>query len=181
LQIWDLRRGDDDDDRTNPHGRGLRSLVFSALLEFNYLKAPMGFLSLFIGPALLIGIVPSIAIEYGRLMLHAPALAGGSRIVTPVVFLVLGAIAFWLGRSLLAVTWNNLGHLHYTLVLPIFVVVRELLRAAAEKFRGRPMTPEQLDRRRSPDLDRVARWRTRGSLPLAAASPCRGHPQLVPK
>jgi hypothetical protein len=86
LRIWDLRRGDDDDDRTNPHGRGLRSLVFSALLEFNYLKAPMGFLSLFIGPALLIGIVPSIAIEYGRRMLHAPALAGGSRIVTPVVF-----------------------------------------------------------------------------------------------
>jgi hypothetical protein len=181
LRIWDLRRGDDDDDRTNPQGRGLRSLVFSALLEFNYLKAPMGFLSLFIGPALLIGIVPSIAIEYGRLMLHAPALAGGSRIVTPVVFLVLAAIAFWLGRLLLTVTWNNLWHLHYTLVLPIFVVVRELLRAAAEKFRGRPMTPEQLDRRRSPDLDRVARWRTRGSPPLAAASPCRRHPQLVPK
>jgi hypothetical protein len=42
LRIWDLRRGDDDDDRTNPHGRGLRSLVFSTALEFNYLKAPIG-------------------------------------------------------------------------------------------------------------------------------------------
>jgi hypothetical protein len=42
LRIWDLRRGDDDDDRTNPHGRSLRSLAFSAALEFNYLKAPIG-------------------------------------------------------------------------------------------------------------------------------------------
>ncbi len=100
LRIWDLRRGDDDDDRTNPHGRGLRSLVFSAALEFNYLKAPIGFLALFVAPALLIGIAPSVVIAYARLILHAPALAGGSLIVTPVVFLVLAAVAFWIGRPL---------------------------------------------------------------------------------
>jgi 3',5'-cyclic AMP phosphodiesterase CpdA len=148
LRIWDLRRGDDDDDRTNPHGRGLRSLVFSAALEFNYLKAPIGFLALFVAPALLIGIVPSIAILYGRLMLHAPALAGGSPIVTTVVLLALAALAYWLGRPLFAVAWNNFWHLHYSLVLPIFVVVRELLRAALEQLRGRSVTPEQLDRGR---------------------------------
>jgi hypothetical protein len=39
LRIWDLRRGDNDDDRTKPHGRGPRRLAFSAVLEFNYLKA----------------------------------------------------------------------------------------------------------------------------------------------
>jgi 3',5'-cyclic AMP phosphodiesterase CpdA len=148
LRIWDLRRGDDDDDRTNPHGRGLRSLVFSAALEFNYLKAPIGFLALIVAPALLIGIAPSVAIAYGRLMLHAPALAGGSLIVTPVILLVLAAVAFWLGPPLFAVAWNNFWHLHYSLVLPIFVVVRELLRAAAERLRGRSITAEQLDRSR---------------------------------
>jgi 3',5'-cyclic AMP phosphodiesterase CpdA len=148
LRIWDLRRGDDDDDRTNPHGRGLRSLVFSAALEFNYLKAPIGFLVLFVAPALLIGTAPSIAIAYGRLMLHAPTMAGGSLIVTPIAFLLLAALAFWLGRPLLAVAWNNFWHLHYSLVLPLFVVVRELLRAMTEKFRGRSMTVEELDRSR---------------------------------
>jgi len=69
---------------------------FSAALEFNYFKAPIGFLALFVAPALLIGIAPSIAIAY------APALAGGSPIVTPVVCLVMVAIALWLGRPLFA-------------------------------------------------------------------------------
>ena len=39
LRIWDLRRGDNDDNRTSPHGRGLRSLVLSTAVEFNPLKA----------------------------------------------------------------------------------------------------------------------------------------------
>ena len=143
-----MRRGDDDDDRTNPHGRGLCSLVFSAALEFNYLKAPIGFLALFVAPALLIGIAPSVVIAYGRLMLDTPALAGGSPIVAPVVLLVLAAIAFWIGRPLFALARDNFWHLHYSLVLPIFVALRELLRAAAEKFRGRSVTAEQLDRGR---------------------------------
>src|SRR5262245_17586107 len=71
LRLWDLRRGDDDDNRVSPHGRGLRGLVFSALLELNYLKAPLGFLALILGPALLVGVAPSIAVTYGRLLLHA--------------------------------------------------------------------------------------------------------------
>ncbi len=72
MWIWDLRRGDDDDNHTNPHRRGLRSLVFSAALEFNYLKAPIGFLVLFVAPALLIGIVPSIAVAYALVPGHGP-------------------------------------------------------------------------------------------------------------
>ena len=145
MRIWDLRRGDSEDDRTSPHGRGLRSLVLSAALEFNYLKAPLGFVAIFVVPALLIGIAPSIIVSYARLMLHAPVLAGGSLIVTPAVFLVLSAIALWVGRPLFAIAQENFWHLHYSLVLPIFVVLREVLRAVVEKFRGRAMTAEQLD------------------------------------
>ena len=168
MRIWDLRRGDDDDDRTNPHGRGLRSLVFSAALEFNYLKAPIGFLVLFVAPALLIGIAPSIAVTYARLLFHAPALVGGSLIVTPLVFLVLAALAFWLGRPLFAAAWNNFWHLHYSLVLPIFVVVREVLRATIEKFRGRSITAEQLDRGRRGCAVIAALLFAGGGLALAA-------------
>jgi 3',5'-cyclic AMP phosphodiesterase CpdA len=168
LRIWDLRRGDNDDDRTNPHGRGLRSLVFSAVLEFNYLKAPIGFLALFIAPALLLGIIPLVLVDYGWLMLHAPGLAGGGLIVTPIVLLVLAAAGLWLGRPLLRVAWNNCRHLHYCLVLPVFVALRELLRAAAEKWRGRPMTAEQLDRGRRICAVIAALLFAGGGLALAA-------------
>ena len=65
--IWNLRRGDSDDNRTSPYGRGMRSVVLSAALEFNYLRASIGFLALIVGPALLVGIAPSIAFSYGRL------------------------------------------------------------------------------------------------------------------
>ena len=146
----------------------MRSLVFSAAVEFNYLKAPIGFLVLFIVPALLIGIAPSVAIAYGRLVLQAPALAGGSLIVTPIVLLVLAAVAFWIGRPLLAAAWNNFWHLHYSLVLPIFVVFRELLRAAAEKFRDRSLTAEQLDRSRRLCALIAALLFAAGGLALAA-------------
>src|SRR5215472_2722386 len=62
MRIWDLRRGDYDDDRTNPHAHGLRSIVLSALLEFNYLNASITFLALIIGPALLVGLAPSVVV-----------------------------------------------------------------------------------------------------------------------
>ena len=35
MRIWDLRRGDADDNRTSPAGGGLRSVILSAALEFN--------------------------------------------------------------------------------------------------------------------------------------------------
>jgi predicted phosphodiesterase len=147
-RIWDLRRGDDDDDRNSPHGWGVRRLVVSALLEFNYLAAPVGLLALFVAPALLIGIAPSIAISYGGLILHAHSLSDGSLIITSIVLAFLVVIALWIGRPLVAITRNNFWHLHFSLVLPIFVVVREILRAAGERSRGRSTTAEQLDRDR---------------------------------
>ena len=64
--------------------------------------------------------------------------------------------------------WNNFWHLHYSLVLPIFVVFRELLRAAAEKFRDRSMTAEQLDLSRRVCALIAALLFTAGGLALAA-------------
>jgi 3',5'-cyclic AMP phosphodiesterase CpdA len=148
LRIWDLRRGDADDNRTNPHGRGLRSLVFSAALEFNYLKAPIGFLAIFVAPALLIGVAPSLVVVCGHLLLAAPTILGGGAIVASVAFLILAALALWIARPFLRLALENLWHLHYSLVLPIFVVLREILRAAAERLGGRSITAESLDRRR---------------------------------
>src|ERR1700755_2257655 len=70
-RIWDLRRGDIDDDRMSPYAGGLRSVVLSAILEFNYLMAPIGFFALIIGPALLVGIAPSVVATYGHFLLQS--------------------------------------------------------------------------------------------------------------
>jgi hypothetical protein len=113
----------------------LRGSVFSAALEFNYLKAPIGFLAIFVAPALLIGIAPSLVVACGHLLLAAPAILGGGAIVASVAFLILAALALWIGRPFLALALENLWHLHYSLVLPIFVVLREMLRGGRRKTR----------------------------------------------
>jgi predicted phosphodiesterase len=148
LRIWDFRRGDDDDNRTSPVGGGLRRVLVSAALEFNYVKAAVGFLVLVIGPALLVGIIPSIAVTYGRLKFDAVASAGYSPITAVILLLVLVAVALWIGRPLLPKALENFWHLHYTLVFPVFVAVREILRSIAENFSGKAATAEQLDRNR---------------------------------
>lgn len=147
-RIWDLRRGDDDDNRASPHGRGVWGLVFSAALEFNYVKAAIGFLTLIVGPALLVGIAPSVVVTYARLKLHAASLVGSSPIAALVFLAILVGVALWICRPLLALSVDHFWHLHYTLVFPVFVALRELLRAAAERFQGRSMTPQKLHRRR---------------------------------
>src|SRR4051812_35061959 len=115
LHIWDLRRGDDDDNRTSPHGRGLGRMLFAAALEFNFLKAAIAFLALIIGPALLLGLIPSVVFTFGRLKLHAATMAGNSPVVALVLLAVLVAVALWLGRPLLALAVDHFWHLHYTL------------------------------------------------------------------
>src|SRR5215467_5742964 len=64
--LWDLRRGDAEDDRSSPHGRGWMRMIFSAALEFNYLTAPITFLLLIAGPALMVGLVPPIVATSGQ-------------------------------------------------------------------------------------------------------------------
>jgi 3',5'-cyclic AMP phosphodiesterase CpdA len=167
LRIWDLRRGDDDDNRTSPHGRGLRSIVLSTVLEFNPLKASIGFLALIIAPALLVGIAPSIVVTYGRLTFHKLTLAGSYPIVALVSLAVLVGAALWIGRPLLALAVDYFWHLHYTLVVPILVALRELLRAGAERFPGRAITSEQLNRRRRLGTVLAALLLAAGGLALA--------------
>jgi 3',5'-cyclic AMP phosphodiesterase CpdA len=148
LPIWDLRQGDNEDNRASSHGRGLWSVVLTATLEFSYLKATIGFLALILGPALLVGIMPSVVVTYGHQMLQTITLAGSRPIVALGLLAALVGAALWIGRPLLARIADNVWHLHYTLVFPSYVALRELLRTVAEWFLGRSITPEQIDRRR---------------------------------
>src|SRR5262245_59880239 len=148
-RIWDLRRGDADDNRTSPYGAGWRRLVFSTALEFSYLKAAVAILILIVIPALLVGIAPSIVVTYGRLTLHRLASAGRNpTAVTIFVVAVLIVPALWISRRFLSIALDNFAHLHYTLVFPIFVTVREVFRTIAERLPGKSTTQEQLYRRR---------------------------------
>ena len=147
-RIWDLRRGDADDNRTSPEGGGLRSLVLSAALEFNYLKALIGFLAMIIAPALLVGIVPSLVFTFGRLKLQAAATAGYTPIIAVITLAVLLGVTLWVGRPLLSKAIEKFWHLHYTLVFPLFVTFREILRSIAERLPGQTAAREQLEKRR---------------------------------
>jgi 3',5'-cyclic AMP phosphodiesterase CpdA len=168
MRLWDFRRGDDDDNRTSPYGRGLRSVAFSALLELNYLKAPIGLLLLIVLPALLVGVAPSVVATYGRLIVHKSTLIASRPALAIVSLAVLIGAAAWLARPLLSMMRVALWHLHYSLVLPIFVALRELVRAAVERLLGRSASPEQLDRRRRTGTVVAALLLAGGGLALAA-------------
>ena len=77
-RLWDLRRGDADDNRTSPYGRGWRSVVVATALEFNYLAASIAFVALIIVPALLVGLAPPLLLTYGRQKLDAATVIGSS-------------------------------------------------------------------------------------------------------
>ncbi len=145
MPILDLRRGDYDDNRMSPLVGGLRSLILSSAFEFNFLKAPVVFLTFIIVPALLAGLTLALAVTYGRLFLHARSMAGSSPALALGFAALLIGLALWLGRPLLRLAIDNVQQLHYILVFPIFVALREVLRKIAEHFYGRSITPEQLN------------------------------------
>ena len=72
-RIWDLRRGDADDNRTSPSGRGWCRVVIATALESNYLAAAIAFVTLIVVPALLVGLAPPLLFAYGRQQLDAAA------------------------------------------------------------------------------------------------------------
>lgn len=147
-RIWDLRRGDHDDDRTSPLGGGFRSLVLSAAVEFNFFKALIVFLALIMAPALLVGIALALLVTYGRLLLQSTSTARLSPIPALVTIALLIVVAVIFGRPLLRFGLDNVRQIQYTLVFPVFVVLREFLRMIAERLHGRSITLAQLNRGR---------------------------------
>lgn len=132
MAIWDLRRGDADDDRLSPGGRGLRSIILSTLFEFNLLQGALAFLLLILLPALLIGLVPSVARTYGAVLKGAMTRLLDEPYRGLAVLAICAAVAYWWGVSLAKYTLRNIWQLHYTLVFPVFVLVRETVKLIGE-------------------------------------------------
>src|SRR5262245_60759634 len=130
--IWDFRLGDVDDNRASPQGGNVRRLLLSAALEFSYLKALIGFLALIVGPALLVGVIPLLVFTVGRFKVRTATSAPYAPVVSAVTLASLLGIALWIGRPLLSKAIEKFWQLHYSLVFPLFVTCREILRSVAE-------------------------------------------------
>ena len=166
-RIWDLRRGDMDDNRTSPYGRGWRSVVISTALESNYLTASIAFVALILGPALLVGLAPPLLFTYGRYKLGSAVFIASHPVATVFSLAVLVAVAIWIARPLLHKAVESLWHLHYALVFPLFVALRETISALLEALPGETRASERLDRRRRIGTVLAAMLMAGGGLLLA--------------
>jgi 3',5'-cyclic AMP phosphodiesterase CpdA len=147
-RLWDLRRGDADDDRASPYGRGWRGVLVSTALEFNFLTATVAFVTLAIVPVLLVGLAPPLVLIYSRHKLDTAATISSHPLAAIFWIAVLLGAGLWLGRPLLRMALDNFWHLHYTLVFPLFVGLRETISAVMERLAGETRASDDLDRRR---------------------------------
>jgi predicted MPP superfamily phosphohydrolase len=147
-RIWDLRRGDAEDNRTSSVSRGWRRLAITTLLDFNYLSVTIAFVLLIVVPALVVGLVPPILVAYGRQKLQSAALIVSHPVASVTWLAVLIALAIWFGRPVISRAVDSFWQLHYTLIFPLFVALRELISAAAERLPMKAVTAEALFRRR---------------------------------
>jgi 3',5'-cyclic AMP phosphodiesterase CpdA len=146
--VWDLTRGDVEDNRSSPRWHGWRALALTAALEFNYLSAAITFVWLIVLPAIVVGLVVPGVIVLARSKLAAVELLT-IRPATALFLLALlvGAVA-WAGRALLAVLLDNVRHLHDTLVFPLFVALREAISMGLEAVPSRALDDQDLHRLR---------------------------------
>ena len=171
LPLWDLTRGDAADNRSSPHGLGWRALAVSTALEFNYLTAAIAFVSLILVPAILVGLtVPGVmALAHWKLKgLELITLRPATALIS---LALLVGVALWIARPLLAMSLDNFWHLHYTLVFPLFVTLREAISAGLEWLPPRSLNPEQLHRRRRVGALLTTILLASGGLTLASRVP----------
>lgn len=148
MAIWDLRKGDADDDRMSPGGRGMRAIVLSALFEFNVVQAALAFVFLVLLPAFLVGLVPSLLQTYGTVVTTSVRRLWSEPIWAIVMIAALGFVTYKWGRWRYTSAARSLWKLHYTLVFPIFVLGREAIKIAGERWLGPDATLADLMARR---------------------------------
>src|SRR5215475_493079 len=100
--LWDLTRGDAEDNRSSPHWRGWRGLALATALDFNYLSAAITFVWLIVLPAIVVGLVVPGVIVIAHWKLDAAALIT-IKPTTALITLALLVGALWVARPLLAV------------------------------------------------------------------------------
>ena len=168
--LWDLTRGDAEDNRSSPQWHGWRNLVLSTALEFNYLSAVITFAWLVVLPAIVVGLAVPGAIVLARWKVNAATLIP----IQPATALLTLAVligALWMARPLLAVALDNFWHLHHTLVFPLFVALREAISIGLERRPSRALDARALYRLRRTSTVLAAILLAGGGITLALAAP----------
>jgi len=99
--LWDLRRGDADDNRASLYGRGWRGVLVSTVLEFNFLTATLAFLTLVVVPVLLVGLTPPLILICSRHKLDAATTISSHPLAAIVSIALLMGVDLWMGKPLL--------------------------------------------------------------------------------
>jgi 3',5'-cyclic AMP phosphodiesterase CpdA len=141
----------------------------STALEFNYLTATVSFVTLVIIPALLVGLLPSLFFTYSRQKLDTAATIANHPVAALFSIAALVAMGLWLGKPLMSMALDNLWHLHYTLIFPLFVGLRETISALIERLGGETRASDELDRRRRLGVALAALLLGGGSLMVAVS------------
>src|SRR5215467_16381677 len=137
--LWDLTRGDAEDNRSSPHWRGWRGLALTTALDFNYLSAAITFVWLIVLPAIVVGLVVPGVIVIARWKLGAAELITMSPAIALISLALLLGTMLWIGRALLAVSLDNFWHLHHTLVFPFFVTPLQVTAMGLEAMPSRAL------------------------------------------
>jgi len=146
-ELWNLTRGDAEDNRASPRGRGWRSLAVSTALDFNYLGAAITFIWLVVLPAILVGLAVPGVIALARWKLEAATVITVHPATGLLALVVLVAL-LWLAKPIALISLDNLWHLHHTLVFPLFVLLREVIAMGLEGLSPRSIDAHGLHRLR---------------------------------
>src|SRR5215471_18998015 len=169
--LWDLKCGDAEDNRTNPHWRGWRGLALTTALEFNYLSAAITFGWLIVLPAIVVGLIVPGVIVIARWKLEAAELITIRRVEALIMLALLVGTGLWVVRALLAVALDNFWHLHHTLVFPLFVTLREVIGMGLEAVPSRALDDRALHRLRRASTVLVTMLLAGSGVALALAVP----------
>src|SRR5262249_18739435 len=144
--LWDLTRGDVEDNRSSPRWHGWRALAPTTPLEFHYRSAAFTFMWLIVLPGIVVGLVVPGVMILVRSKLAAAELITIRPMTALISLALLAGAVLWAGRALLAVSLNNFWHLHRTLVFPLFVALREMIGIGLEAVPSRPLDDYALNR-----------------------------------
>lgn len=131
--VTDPRSGDIEDDASSTKRRSMLSLAGSLFAEISPAKLALSWTTLFVLPALLLGLTPLIASAW--LMLVRDKIASPLIGVWPILLLLLLAMIGLLGaRSVLRMAESNFWSLNSLAVEPVYALFREGMRHVAGKW-----------------------------------------------
>jgi calcineurin-like phosphoesterase family protein len=99
-------------------------------------------------PAIVVGLVVPGVMVLARSKLAAVELFTIRPTTALILLALLVGAVLWAGRALLAVSLDNVRHLHDTLVLPLFVALREAISMGLEAVHSRALDDQSLHRLR---------------------------------